>query len=39
MQVKDISNMRYGLQMSKPIIGGQDKTADTFCVIQAGTRF
>ena len=41
MQVKDISNVRYGLQMPKPISGGygQDRAADTFSVIQAGTRY
>lgn len=41
MQVKDISNIRYGLQMPKPISGGcgQDKAADTFCLIQAGTKY
>lgn len=41
MQVKEISNVRYGLQMPKPISGGcgQDKAADTFCIIQAGTRY
>lgn len=40
VQLRDISNMCYGLQVAKCISGGcsQDKAADTFCIIQAGTR-
>lgn len=35
MQVKDISNIWYGLQMPKAISGGcdPDRAADAFCVI------
>lgn len=41
MQVKDISNIWYGLQMPKPSSGGcgQDKAEDTFFITQAGSRY